>query len=577
MKIFRTLTLLFLCAGSFSFARGSDGSDNRYCGPGNDPKFGSSDGPAALPQTCFYTALSATPSPGKVIHVPLDSSLQQAIDKAECGDILELSAGSVYRGEFNFSAKRCDDRHWITVRTSGEIPPEGTRISPCYAGLRSLPARPDFPCPSPAKALATLIVPSHGSLTVTDHYRFIGLEITREEGNGIIYNLVTARAASKLIFDRVWMHGTANDETTRGFAFPGASFVAVIDSYFSDFHCIARTGSCVDSQAVWAGAGPVAGGTYKIVNNYLEAAAEGVLMGGGAANATPQDIEIRRNHFYKPLSWNHLSPQFNGSPFIVKNNLELKNASRVLVEANLLENSWGGFSQNGFQILLTPKSQENKCPLCVVRDVTIRYCLLRHSGSGMQLANAASDAGGLSQGLMNVSIHDVLMDDINARRYEGSGVGFQISTSGSTFRDLAIRHITVPFSDRHLFIIGGDHGAKMQGVTIADNILEVGQYQIMSTGGRTNCAFGQRDPKNFFDSCWPGYTFKGNLLVGGFDRWPEGNYAVKNIKALGFSMGNDDTWGYQLPTKSQYQGKATDAKAPGADISTIKLLLHDVP
>jgi hypothetical protein len=203
MNIFRTLTLLLLSIGSFSFAWGTDGPDNRYCGPGNESKFGSSDGPVTLPQTCFYTALSATPSPGKVIHVALDSKLQQAIDKAQCGDILELSAGGVYRGEFNFAAKGCDDRHWITVRTSGEIPPEGTRISPCYAGFRSLTARPVFPCPTPAKALATLIVPSHGSLTVTDHYRFIGLEITREEGNGIIYNLVTARTASKLIFDRV--------------------------------------------------------------------------------------------------------------------------------------------------------------------------------------------------------------------------------------------------------------------------------------------------------------------------------------------------------------------------------------
>jgi hypothetical protein len=195
----------------------------------------------------------------------------------------------------------------------------------------------------------------------------------------------------------------------------------------------------------------------------------------------------------------------------------------------------------------------------------------------MQLANAASDAGGLSQGLMNVSIHDVVMDDINARQYEGSGVGFQISTSGSIFRDVAIRHITVPFSDRHLFMIGGDRGAKMQGVTVADNILDVGQHQIMSTGGRTNCAFEQRDPKNFFDACWPGYTFKGNLLIAGFDKWPDGNYVVKNIKALGFSAENENTYGYQLPLKSQYQGRATDAKAPGADISTIKLLLQDVP
>ena len=108
--------------------------DNQYCDPGNQPKFGAKDGPATLPQSCFYTALSATPSPGKKIKVAADESLQQAIDSAVCGDTLELPAGAKFTGFFSFPTKHCDDSHWITVRSSGELPPEGVRITPCAGG-----------------------------------------------------------------------------------------------------------------------------------------------------------------------------------------------------------------------------------------------------------------------------------------------------------------------------------------------------------------------------------------------------------------------------------------------------------
>ena len=37
-------------------------------------------------------------------------------------------------------------------------------------------------------------------------------------------------------------------------------------------------------------------------------------------------------------------------PLADKNLFELKNAQRVLFEGNILENSWGGFSQRGFAI-----------------------------------------------------------------------------------------------------------------------------------------------------------------------------------------------------------------------------------
>src|SRR6266513_1717453 len=423
----------------------SVGADNLYCRPGNVAGFGANDGPAALPQTCFYTALSGTPSPGKEIRVPAAGGLQKAIETARCGDTLILAAGAEYSGRFEFPPKGCDDVHWITVRTGGKIPPEGTRITPCFAGIASLPGRPRYSCPAPDQAMAKLIVPLHSAISVSNYYRFIGLEITRPEGGGNADDLVRATGSNKIIFDRVWMHGTPKDETKRGLAFQGATYLAVIDSYLSDFHCIARTGSCTDSQTVWAGAGPEAGGIYKIVNNYLESSGEGILFGGAAGSSTPVDIEIRRNHFYKPLTWKPSDPTFFGTTFIAKNNFELKNASRVLLEGNVLENSWGGFSQPGFQVVLTPKNADNRCPVCIVKDVTIRYNVMRHSGAGMQLVSTRAGAGGgLSQGLMNVSIHDVIIEDINPTGFAGNGFALQISNDGPTYHDLTIDHITIP-------------------------------------------------------------------------------------------------------------------------------------
>ena len=564
---FLTVTLVCLC--SVPMLAQSAGADNLYCGPGNVANFGISDGPAALPRACFYTALHATPSPGKQIEVAAKGDLRKAIAQARCGDTLVLAAGAEYSGAFNFPDKGCDDGHWITVRSAGTIPPEGKRITPCYAGISSLPGRPRYNCASPQKEMAKLIVPLHNSIAVTNHYRFIGLEITRNEG-GVTNELVHTVHGSKIIFDRVWIHGTANDETRRGLAFPGAMYVAVIDSYISDFHCIARTGSCTDSQTVWAGAGPEAGGIYKIVTNYLESSGEGVLLGGAAGSATPVDIEIRRNHFYKPLTWNPSDSSFLGTTFIVKNNLEFKNATRVLVEGNVLENCWGGFSQAGFQLLLTPKNQDSLCPLCVVRDVTIRYSVMRHSGAGIQLVNGKAGAAGLSQGLANVSIHDVLIENINAGRFAGNGFVFLIYSDGPEYHDIAIDHVTVPSGGRNLMVVGARLGDPMRNISITNSVFDVGQYQVTSTGGHQNCAFHRLSAKAVFDACWTPYLFTNNVLIAPRGEWPEGNFSATSAEAVGFVSPKGETEeDFQLESGSRYRKKARDGKDPGADIRRV--------
>src|ERR1700758_2516910 len=112
----------------------------------------------------------------------------------------------------------------------------------------------------------------------------------------------------------MWIHGTAQSETVRGVMLSHIRFGAVIYSYLSDFHCVAKTGGCVDTQAIAGGAGDDPMGPFKIVNNFLEAGAECILLGGSDATMTPSDIEIRRNHLFKPMIWMRGQPGFVGGP-----------------------------------------------------------------------------------------------------------------------------------------------------------------------------------------------------------------------------------------------------------------------
>ena len=92
------------------------------------------DGPAELPRVYVQSLLKDTPAPGKTVLVKTKEELKSALDAAVCGETIKLQSGSDFRGNFNFPAKKCDDARWIILRSSAddnELPPEGTRITPC--------------------------------------------------------------------------------------------------------------------------------------------------------------------------------------------------------------------------------------------------------------------------------------------------------------------------------------------------------------------------------------------------------------------------------------------------------------
>src|SRR5580704_15367507 len=503
--------------------------------PQNAPPAPQFDGPAELPRVYVRSSLADTPAPGQTLRVREGEDFQKALDAASCGVTIELQASATFHGLFKIPDKPCDDSHWIIIRSSAsdhDLPPEGTRMTPCYGGVETLPGRPPFHCASTKNVLAKLSYAGTGGsgpiilANGANHYRFLGLEITRESPGATVYNLVSQEDggnADHLVFDRVWFHGTPQDETTRGILLGGSSQLAVVDSFFSDFHCTAGTGACTDAQAIAGGMGDRPMGPYKVVNNFLEAAAESILFGGGAATQTPTDIEIRHNYLFKPVIWQPGDPHSigaaNGRPFIVKNLFELKNAERVLFEGNVLENTWGGFSQTGFAILLTPKNQgRNTCPLCMVTDVTIRYCKISHVGSGLQIANTHDASGAAASAGERYSIHDVVVDDIGAPASQGSGTFAQISMDAPVLRAVAFDHVTA-FPPKALFLVCGPPNRAMRDFSFTNSIVAAGEYQFTATGGgpQLSCSSepGGNAPADMLQDCFSSYRLDHNAIVGG--------------------------------------------------------------
>jgi len=564
---------------------------------------GNFDGPAELPRQTVPSAMADTPAPGPLVSLHVGGDLQAALNSAQCGETIQLQAGATFSGKFILPANNCDINHWIIIRTSSPdsaLPPEGQRATPCYAGVASLPGRPQYACANPSNVMAKVQNPIMGNgpfqlAAGASFYRFIGLELTRPAGTPGTGELISGQGTyDHVVVDRSWLHGTVQDETATGVDLNHGTNIAVVDSYFSDFHCVAVTGTCTDSHALTGGTSQTQDGPYKIQDNFLEASSEAIMFGGGPATATPADIEIIGNHFWKPWQWMKGNPNFvggkNGRPFVVKNHLELKNAARVLVDSNLMENAWGGFGQSGYGILLTPKNQHtasgsNVCGQCQVTDITIRYVHVSHVGGGIMMATSLSGDGKNGAPALagtRWSIHDVVLDDISTK-YSGTGIPFEIANGWpqNPLNTVTIDHVTaLPDAAAHLITLGNlAKNAPMYGLVFTNNLMISTQGPLLTNGGGdTNCAFSDV-PVTVITKCFTTYTFANNALVAPPPRyppssWPANNLFPQTVEDVAFM--NYENGNYELQPGSPYSNRGMDGKNLGADIVGLNNALANV-
>ena len=572
------------------------------------------DGPAELPRLYVKTSLVDTPAPGHRLRAKDTDGLKDSLRRAACGDTVELQPDVTYAGYFELPDKSCDDAHWIVIRTSSldsSLPPEGTRINPCYAGVASLPGRPPFPCNSSNRMMARITGAKGETKILTNtaganHYRFIGLEIADTAANGAAggyYDLILLKNADHVIFDRCWIHGTALGEDVKGIDFENSSYIGVVDSYISDIHSKTSVYGA-DSSAIGSvtGIGPV-----KVVNNFLEAAGASILWGGGRAQTTLSDIEFRHNHVFKPLTWWEKSPNYFGTKFAVKNLYETKNSVRELIEGNVFENNWTQ-SQKGTAILLYPKNQYGLCPACVVHDLTFRLNVVRHTANAMAIAatkattcigeagNGTGSCNFLSGPIYNVSIHDNLFEDISEPTYDGGcctgGALWAITTDQHSNwpHEIAIEHNTGFPVGSGILKAFANPPQMFDHFVFRNNLVGSGDYGVQGVpigGGNKGCA-GPDGARGVLERCFNRtWVFTNNVIVydsrrpaSEGDPYPKtphcgvlkncSQFFPKNWKAVSLANFQDGNGGnYHLLTTSPYHHAASDGKGVGADMDAL--------
>jgi hypothetical protein len=236
------------------------------------------------------------------------NTVQAAIDAAQPGDTILLRAGETFVGHIRLPAKHNPSGAFITIRSDAPdsaLPQAGTRLVPHGS-----------PGGNTDRAALARLVGRGGAWRTTpviatepgaSHYRFqfVDIDGVAQEGWETLVQLGDsgwAQSSSSSVphaitLDRVFVHGHPTKGQKRCIALDGRD-LDVLNSYVAGCASVD-----FDSQAIAGLNGP---GPLRIVNNYLEATGENVMFGGAdpkIQGLVPSDIEIRRNHFFKPLAW----------------------------------------------------------------------------------------------------------------------------------------------------------------------------------------------------------------------------------------------------------------------------------
>lgn len=420
-----------------------------------------SSGIAALPRAVPSTPAGLDTMP--CTQVVTSGGLQLAINQARGGSVLCLTG--LHRANFTVPART--DPGWVVIRSLVAWP--ASRIRPTLFAGATLETPNTLPAISFAsRSVRTLVLGLEIRADSTKDYASGYVNALVQIGNG---ETKVSDLPDEIALDRLWIHGTPTQHVRRAVIANGASYI-LARSWCEEIHAKGFDSQCSIS---WNASGP-----QLIEDNTLEAASEN-LMWGGADPRVPglvaSDVTVRRNHIRKPPSW-------IGGGWNVKNLIETKSSSRVLVEENVLEGSWTD-GQTGYAFVLKSTAQNSNCLQCGTSDWTIRRNLIDSVGAGFSIAGRADQRPSLlpPTGITDSSnrrfdIAENYFGPIGVGRYKGDARPVILLSDN---RDLAIRGNTFEESpairEALLFEISSGRMA-VTNLTFENNALPRGQYGV---------------------------------------------------------------------------------------------------
>lgn len=510
------------------------------------------------PQLPLYTPTRPTPPVGgDLLTVGLgkmypatQAGLQAAMDAANRGDIIEISAGETINiGSSPLIMKRKAGSGYVWVRSSAH-----TAFAPnVRAGA------------SDSSNMATIVktVGSFGFAMIVEYIEsegetthswcWEGIEFTCSHTTGTVSAIISLIRDTVLGFchSQLWephdlyflhcyIHGDGTHNVAVGLEGTGES-CGIWDSTIDDILSNAQ-----DCQAIGI---PTGTGNFIADNCRLSATGECFMAGGGyqqISGVQLSDITFRRCEFTWLDAW-------YGSGYVLKNTFEIKVVDRLLVEDCIIHNCWAA-GQTGECLVLKNTTTDS---WAVAMNMTFRRCKF-YDASGV--ANLLT-----IQGIPTVQpgMSDILFDNCvgwNLNREAGhvvslyEGCFFQHSPSNGTYPNqfmdrVQVRHCTFVHDEpgqssatsaNFLRLTGGsgvEPGCRQW--FFRDNVLSMWGASDTIRQGITSTGPPTRTGTTALNALIQNYSFGGNLWIGNYTT---GNFPSGNTKAASYAAAGFQNW-----------------------------------
>jgi hypothetical protein len=437
---------------------------------------------------CQYVLTCA----GSTCNSTENAELQAALNDAWRGDTIVLTAGKTWSGNFAVS-KRPGSAGYLTLVSSAlaNLPPDGVRVSPSHSG--------NMPKLKMTNTSSVLSFPAGAN--AARYIRLQGIEIFPD--TSISGNLSTSADLVRIgegnptqmshfpdyiEFDRCYVHGSYTGEIRNGILGNG-NHLTIRNSYISE---VKMNGIETHAFVAYNGAGP-----FTIYNNYLEATAIPVLIGGGAQTfdgALPSDLEFHYNFFHKPLKWFSLDPDYVGVPYTNKNMLEYKIGDRSDIRWNVFDQNFKGPNndQAGQFVSFNVRMPNGTESLSYARtqDILFANNVLRKGLGAFGILGSDSNYG--YQGLAKrITLRDNLFQEIGCawdfQNCQSYSVSFGRLAAGG--EDFTIENNTfhtvdsqVSFATGHALLFDGTDTPRIKNFTYRNNIAPSGAFAWKGDG-----------------------------------------------------------------------------------------------
>jgi hypothetical protein len=289
------------------------------------------------------------PPTGDVVYVEAGQKVQDALNAAASGAIVELAPGATFAGRLTI-------RKSVHLRTRG-ITHSGRMTLDASAQCAKLPDGLEILPQTTDVKIAQVVI---GGKNLNDICEVGKDDSTQNE---------PSQQPDRIVFDQCVIVGHSTDGAKRGIAAQGKN-IQILRCHIADIFRAGQDTQCVGG---WNGEGP-----FLISDCYLAAAGENIMFGGDAPSmpkCIPSDIEIAGCTIEKPMAW-------KGSSYTIKNHIEFKSGRRIHIHDNLIQNMWP--AGQPYSLVITP-SQYGTNPENTVEDYVFENNVVKNIANGFNI------------------------------------------------------------------------------------------------------------------------------------------------------------------------------------------------